>query len=224
MALTRLADELWCASSDHRFLGMHLGTRMTVIRLPDHKLWLHSPIAIDDGLRAELDALGEIAHVIAPNLYHHVYAGPWKQAYPAALLWGAEGLANKRKDLPFDGTLGGVPDPAWAHVIEQTPLRGCMLGEMIFFHRPSRSVVTADLLENFTSSPHLPTRLYLKAGGIHGKPGISRMLRPIFRDRAAVRASLERILTWDFERIVLAHGEPIERDARDALVAAYTWL
>lgn len=224
MALQRIADELWCAAIDHTFMGMHLGTRMTVIRLPGGKLWLHSAIAIDDALRGELDALGEVAHIVAPNLYHHVYAGAWKQAYPAALLWGAPGLAAKRKDLPFDATLDDTPDAAWADVLDQAPLRGCMLGEIVFFHKPTRSIVTSDLLENFESSPHFGTRLYLKAAGIHGKPGVSRMLRPIYRDRAAVRASLERMLAWDFQRIVLAHGNPVEHDAMDTLRTAYTWL
>jgi hypothetical protein len=224
MALAPIVEDLWCATLDHTFMGMHLGTRMTVIRLPGAKLWLHSAIAIDDSLRAEVDALGEVAHIVAPNLYHHCYAEGWKKAYPAALLWGAPGLSNKRKDLPFDGTLDDAPDPAWADVIDQTPLRGCMLGEIVFFHRPTRTLVTSDLLENFESSPHFGTRLYLKAAGIHGKPGVSRMLRPIYRDREAARASLERMLAWEFERIVLAHGNPIERDAMETLRAAYTWL
>lgn len=224
MALQPVATDLWCAAIDHTFLGAHVGTRMTVIRLPGGALWLHSPIAMDETLRAEVDALGVLAHIVAPNLYHHVYAGAWKTAYPDATLWGAPGLAKKRKDLGFDATLGELPDPAWAEVIDQVPLRGCMFGEVVFFHRPSRTLVTADLIENFDSSPYLATRLYLKAAGIHGKPGVSRMLRPIYRDRAAVRASLEHMLAWDFERIVLAHGNPIERDAKATLRAAYAWL
>ncbi|MBC8071710.1 MAG: DUF4336 domain-containing protein [Deltaproteobacteria bacterium] len=224
MTLERLADELWCARSPLRFLGAQMGTRMTVVRLPGDKLWLHSPLAIDDGLRSEIDGLGEVAHVVAPSLYHHLFAGQWKQAYPAAMLWGAPALPAKRKDLTFDALLGDHAEPAWAESIDQTPLRGCMFGEVVFFHRGSRTLVTSDLLENFTSSPHWYTRTYLKLAGIHGRPGVSRLLRPIYRDHAAVRASLERMLAWDFERIVLAHGEPIERDARDVLVAAYAWL
>jgi hypothetical protein len=224
MALVQLADHLWCAARDHTFMGMHLGTRMTVIRLPGDHLWLHSPVGVDDTLRRDVDALGEVTHVVAPSLYHHVHAGDWKQAYPTATLWGAPGLATKREDLTFDATLGEKAEPQWAGVIDQVPLAGCKLGEVVFFHRPSRSLVTSDLIENFEGSPHLVTRLYLKAAGIYGKPGVSRMLRPIYRDRAAVRASLEHMLAWDFERIVLAHGEPIERDAQAILRAAYGWL
>ena len=224
MALTPLADELWCARLHHTFMGLHLGTRMTVIRLPDHKLWVHSPIALDPGLRAEVEALGKVAHVVAPSLYHHCYAGEWKQTFPAALLWGAPGLSTKRKNLTFDATLGEVADPAWAELIDQVPLRGCMLGETVFFHRPTRSIVSSDLIQNFETSSHFATRLYLKAAGIHGKPGVSRMLKLIYRDRAAARASIERMLAWEFERIVLAHGEPIQRDAKETVRSAFGWL
>jgi hypothetical protein len=48
--------------------------------------------------------------------------------------------------------------------------------------------------------------------------------RLLVRDRAAARRSLERILAWDFERVVVAHGAVLESGGREALRAAYTWL
>lgn len=41
---------------------------------------------------------------------------------------------------------------------------------------------------------------------------------------AAARASLERILSWDFDRIILAHGHLIETNGKRALREAYSFL
>jgi glyoxylase-like metal-dependent hydrolase (beta-lactamase superfamily II) len=42
-----------------------------------------------------------------------------------------------------------------------------------------------------------------------------------WKDRSAARASLERILAWDFDRIVISHGDLVERDAKN--VARRAW-
>ena len=94
----------------------------------------------------------------------------------------------------------------------------------MFFHAPSRTLISSDLLENFETSPHWPTRIYLKIGGIHGKPGVSRLLRVMYRDHDKVRAALERVLAWDFDRIVLAHGDVLAERGPQVLRESYSWL
>jgi hypothetical protein len=99
-----------------------------------------------------------------------------------------------------------------------------MIGETLLVHPRSRTLVSSDLVENFETSDHLPTRIYLKIGGVHGKIGWSRLLRPLYRDHAAARASLDRLLTHDFDRMIVGHGRVVERDAKEAIRAAFTWL
>jgi hypothetical protein len=140
------------------------------------------------------------------------------------LLHGARGLAKRRKDLVIDRELGCETFPDWREQLDTALLEGTMLNEMVFLHRPSRSLIVADLIENFETSPHWPTRAYLKLGGIHGKPGLSRPLRMIFRDKKRARRALDRILSWDFDRIVLAHGDILESGGNETLREAYTWL
>jgi len=223
-ALQRLDDAIWVAAAPQRFLGLHLGTRMTLVRRPDGGLIVHSPIRLDDALRGEVEALGPVRCVIAPNRYHHLYAGEWAAAFPDARLVGAQGLEKKRKDLRFAAMLGDEPDACWADTLQQVVVRGSLLGETVFFHAPSRTLVSADLVENFTTSDHWPTRWYLKASGIHGKPGVGITLRPMYRDHAQTRAALERVLAWDFDRIVLAHGDVIETNGPEVLRESYSWL
>lgn len=223
-ALERLDDALWVAAAPQTFLGMHLGTRMTIVRRADGGLVVHSPIALDDGLRGEVEAIGPVRRVIAPNLYHHLYAGQWAAAFPDVRLVGPKKLADKREDLKLDAFLGETPDVGWQGTLDQVRISGCMLQETVFFHPPSRTLISADFVENFESSPHWPTRMYLKASGVHGKPGVSRPIRWMFRDRDQAKTAIERVLSWNFERIVLAHGNPIAERGPEIVRESYAWL
>lgn len=197
---------------------------MTVVRLQDGSLLIHSPVALTPSLKAKVDAIGPVRHIVAPSLYHHLYAGEWQDAYPGALLHAAVGLAKRRKDLAIDQELRGETHADWASDLETVFLDGTLMNETVFFHRPSRSMIVADLIENFETSDHWLTRMGLKIGGVHGKPGLNRMLRPIFRHKKRSRRSIDEMLAWDFDRIVLAHGDIIETGGRDAFREAYTWL
>lgn len=222
--MEELATDIWAEAAPQSFYGLHVGTRMTVLRLQDGSVLAHSPISLTPRLKAEVDAIGRVRHIVAPSLYHHLYAGEWQDAYPEALLHAAVGLEKRRKDLAIDSLLRGETHPDWQSDLETTFLDGTIMNETVFFHRPSRSLIAADLIENFRTSDHWPTRTYLKLAGVHGKPGVSRALRPIYRDRKRSRRSIDQILDWDFDRIVLPHGDIIETGGREIFREAYTWL
>jgi len=208
----------------HTFMGLQMGTRMTIVRLPDGSLWVYSPIRLDPPLKAELDAIGPVVHIAAPSLYHHVFVDDFAAAYPAAKTYAAPGLEKKRKDFGFDETLGDDLDSSWRTVLRTQRLDGCAFGEVLFFHEPSRTLISADLVENFQRVDHSPTRLYLQAAGIYGKCGVSRLIKLMFRDKARARRAIDRVLEWNPERITLAHGVPVLKDGKETLRQAYDWL
>jgi len=219
-----LAEGLWVASAPQVFLGLHLGTRMTVIRLEGGGLLLHSPIAMSPELKSEIDRLGLVTHIVCPNLFHHLYAGDAKKAWPEALMFGPEKLHRKRRDLSFDGVFGqSTPHPDWSG-LRLVSIGGTMLGETVILHEASGSLVSVDLIENFTTSPHWFTRCYLKASGVHGKPGWSRLARWMYRDRKRARTDFERLLELDFDRFVLAHGNIVETGGQQTLRQGLDWL
>ena len=223
-ALERQTEGLWTVAAPQTFYGFHLGTRMTVLRLPGGGLWVHSPIRIDAQLKAEIDALGRVEHIVAPNAYHHLHAGPAAALWPAARVHAPGALRKKREDLRIDAELSDVPDSAWGGALVPIPIAGNLIHETVFVHRPTRTLINADLVENFDGSPHRPTQVYLWASGILGTVGLGRFIRLAFRDHPAARRSVDRLLTEDFDRIVLAHGRIVPSGGREAVRNAYRWL
>jgi hypothetical protein len=223
--MKQLHSDLWISDSPLRFLGLEVGARMTVVRLPGGKLLLHSPIAATADLVRDVKALGPVAYLVAPNRLHHLFVGDWQRACPDASTYVAPGLDTKRADLAIAGVLAEEPEPGWKGSVDQVLLGGIpFANEVVFFHRPSATLIATDLAFNIgPSSPPL-TRLAFRLGGAYGRLSPTLLERILVRDRAAFRQSLERILAWPFERVVMAHGEVSEKGGREELVRGYSWV
>jgi hypothetical protein len=223
--MQQLHSDLWIADSPLRFLGVEVGARMTVVRLPDSKLLLHSPIAATDDLVREVEALGTVAHLIAPNKLHHLFVGEWQRAFPEASTYVAPGLDTKRADLTITGILGDEPLPQWKNVIDQVFMSGFpFANEVVFFHQPSTTLIATDLAFNVGANSPPMTRFAFRLAGIYGRLAPTLLERLAVRDRTAFRKSFERILEWPFDRVVVSHGNVCEKGGREELVRGYSWL
>ena len=218
MPLRQIAPEVWVAEAPLRYF-VELGRRMTVVRLPDGRLWLHSPLPLTAELRTALDVLGEVRFVVpASNLHGHLSMGD----YAGAELFAAPGLPAKRPDLDFADELGDEPDPRWATELDQAIFRGHrLLDEVVFLHRASGSLIVGDTCFNIEPGAPLLTRLWAWGPRLRPRAGPTPLFRLAVRDRAAARASLERILEWDFDRVVVGHGAIIETCGREAFRKAW---
>jgi hypothetical protein len=223
--LRQLADDLWVVERPLRFGGLEVGTRMSVVRLRDGSLFLHSPVALDDALRAALLRVGTPRYAVAPNRFHHLFVGDYRNAFADVQLFAAPGLEAKRRDLSFDGVLSDVAPPQWAGQLDQAFFAGFpMMNEVVFAHRASRTLLTCDLAFNLGPDAPRATRVVFRLLGAYGRFGPTLVEKLLIRDRAAARAALERILAWDFDRVVVTHGAVLEHGGRDALRAGYAWL
>ena len=223
--LRQLAEDIWVADRPQTFYGLAVGTRMTVMRLRGGRLLLHSPVALDAGLRAELEALGQVSYAIAPNRVHHLYAGDVAEAYPGARLWIGPGLERKRPDLSYVAVLGDEAPEEWRDEVGQVFFAGRPYeNEVVFFHRPTRTLILCDLAFNFGPRTATPTRLLMKVLRSYGHFGPTTLDPWLIRDRPAARRSLERILEWDFDRVIVAHGDVLESGGHAQLRAGYSWL
>jgi hypothetical protein len=223
--LRRLDEDLWVVDRPLGMFGIHIGARMTVLRLANGGVLLHSPVTPDAELRDALAEIGPVRHLLAPNKLHHLYFAAAAEAFPDARSWAAPGLPEKRPDLAFDEVLGDKAPDAWADEIDQAWLRGAPhIEEIVLHHRATRTLIVTDLAFNIRESDSLIARMFLRANGVLGRFGPSRMFRSFIRDRAAARESLDRILAWDFDRVVMSHGVILQSRGRRVLRDAYHWM
>jgi len=217
---------VWVKEHPVRLAGGRFLTRMTVIGL-DAGLCLHSPVEIDGSTRSAIDALGNVCAIVAPSTFHHFFVASAQRAFPSARTFAIRGLEAKRKDLHFDELLGDEPPALWAGQMDQVVIGNTIMREIELFHRTSRTLVATDLVENFrdgTPGTNAILRAWMHLFGMWGRPRPAPELRLFTRDRKAARLALERLLAWDFDRAVIAHGELLDHDPKAAIREAWRWV
>ena len=211
------------------FFKVPFPTRMTVVRLGDGRLWVHSPTPLPEALARAVDVLGRVAFVVAPNLLHTWWAGDWKASYPQARAYAAPGARAKSapRFTGFDADLGDTPPPEWQDAFEQVLVPGDYMTEAVFLHKASRTLILTDLIENFEAGRFSRTwlRLVCQWSGCcdpDGKMPID--LRSTFlRHRGAVRQAVLHMLEWRPARVILAHGRWYPDNADAELKRAFRW-
>jgi Domain of unknown function (DUF4336) len=235
--LKQLAPDLWIANQPLRFMGLSVGTRMTVIRLADGRLVVISPIVLTSELTTQLNRLGSVAYQIAPNRYHHLFAEAFQQQYPQAEFWGAIGLQEKRPDLKIErvitaeaGDIGAdllyrqfpginIPGSTFSGLGKPDPLN-----EVVFCHKPSRTLVITDIAFHFDKTNAWETRLVGKLIGGYKALQPTLLEKWSLTNRDLVERSIRAVLAWDFDRVIMAHGSIIETNGKAMLKAGYEWL
>lgn len=217
---------IWVREYPIHFFGMDIRARMTVVRLSDGTLFLHSPCRMDTQTAAYIRKLGPVSCIVAPGSYHFSYVDSAQEAFPEAQTWICPGVEIKKPDIAFDGMLTDRPDPRWEGDLDQVLVRGNrMITEVAFFHRQSRTLILVDLIENITdSTPGVGWQLKFWWKAVfrmwnHPKPAPEYQIG--WKDKKAAAASLRRILAWDFERIIIAHGDLIEENAKAVALDAW---
>ncbi|QIE45938.1 DUF4336 domain-containing protein [Pseudohalocynthiibacter aestuariivivens] len=227
-----VAPSIWLIDGPHiRFMGLPFSTRATVIRLENGDLWVHSPTHLTDSLRAELDAIGPVRHLIAPNWIHYAHIADWQAAWPDAHAWAAPGVAQraakKGLTLHFDHDLGPVAEAPWAGQIDQIIVEGSKIHrEAVFFHRLSETLIITDLIENFETAK-LPfwMRPLIWLAGIDDSDGkMPPDMKFSFRDKEKLADAVDQMVAWRPRRMILAHGRWYENNAVDELERAFRKL
>jgi hypothetical protein len=203
MQLRRLAENLWVYEQPHVLGGINIGARMTVVRT-NEELWLHSPIDTA-ALKHELDTLGRVTQIVAPNLGHYVGLAEAHATFPYAELFAVPDIA-KRLELE-----ARLPESSAGAEIRARRFRGSRIfDETVFLHAPSKTLVLTDLCMNLQKlSRH--ERVWARLIGIPPRFGTTRFTKLLSRDRAAMRQASQEVLAWDFDRVIVSHGDTITR-------------
>ncbi|OJU30951.1 MAG: DUF4336 domain-containing protein [Alphaproteobacteria bacterium 65-37] len=233
--LKAVAPDLWIVDGPTIRFGAMPGlkvpfpTRMTVIRLGDD-LFIHSPTPLPSSLRTEVVAAGNVRWIVGPNRIHYWWIPEWKAAFPRADVWLAPRIEEQAKGhiAPGFRPLERETGYPWDKAIATLPVAGSYMTEVVFFHHPSRTLVLADLIENF--EPHklgsFVLRSLVKLGGVAAPDGQTpRDLRATFtRQRPAMKAAVERMINWNPERVIIAHGRWFETEGAAELRRSFRWL
>ena len=222
-----IPNKIYIVEYPVRFAGMDILARMTLIRLGDNKLWVHNAAPLDDELKNQIDQLGHVAYILAPGTYHHLHIPEFQNHYPEAETFFCPGLEQKRSDIEFDWILGNRPDHRWQDEFDQVAVTGArFISEVVFYHIPSNTLLLVDLLENYGDDYEHQADSLLKfwwknITRMWNKAAPAPEYQMGWGEKKAVRRSLNKILTWDFKRIIIAHGNIIESYAKDTALKAW---
>lgn len=204
-------------------------TRMTVVRLAGGNLFIHSPTQRAPDLEREICRTGTPRWIVGPNRLHYWWIPEWKSAFPTADVYLAPRIKEQARGridfatLPLDGDRS-FP---WDQEIATLPIAGSYMTEIEFFHRPSRTLILTDLIENFETHKlqSLVMRWLTRLGGVRDPDGQTpRDMRLSFAKRKdQVRAAVEQMIAWNPERVILAHGRWYERNGASELRRALRW-
>lgn len=230
LQLKQIGNEIWTyEGSKVNFYGFPFPTRMTIIRLNNNDLWIHSPAKINKELKKELNNLGTIKYLVSPNKLHHLFLSEWIEAYPDAKTFSPPGLSPKRKDINFDVELSDNAEVEWKKDIDQTIFFGSpVMEEVVFYHKLSKTLILTDLIENFDPNTlnWWQKKIAWSAGILYpnGKMPIDWRISFRFGSRKKARESLVLIMKWDIDNIIVSHGECIFDNGKEFMKKSFIWL
>lgn len=216
---------VWYVDYPVRFGTMDLVARMSVIRLSDGRLILHSPCEISPELKAAIEALGPVGWIVAPGNFHHLHVASAQAAFADAKTFICPGVEKKQPSLAYDALLGDTPPEDWAGEIGTVLVDGnWIIDEVVLYHRASRTLIVTDLIEligDRTEGVGWQIWLWWKLFRMWNKPRPAPEYAMYWKNRKRAAAALRRVLEWDFERIVIAHGDLVTENAH--AVAEDAW-
>jgi len=221
--MLEFAKGLWVDSGPVRIVGTKLSVTMTVVRLEDGLL-VHSPLPLTPERRASVLSLGKVAHLYAPNTFHHAWLLEWNRAFPEARVHAPAALVKKRPGIRID-RLHDEAAPRFGGELEEIPIVGFRLDETALVHPASGTAIVTDLVHNIGRPTDRWTKTYTTIMGFYDRVALSRVLRwTAFDDRRAARTSVDRLLSLSFDRLIVGHGTPIATGGHELLANALRFL
>ncbi len=214
---------------DVRDFGLMFTTRMVIVKLSDGSLWLSSPVPVPFDTLQQITELGAVRYLVAATPRHVWRLQAWHTLFPEAQLWAARNTLFTLKNgrLRFSGTLGDIAFPGWAEDFDQLAFKGSpLIEEVVFLHKQSRTLMLDDLIQIHPTVEGKVFRnaLFKLEGVTAPNGGVGLDIRLSFTDRNLARRSLERLLSWDFDKLIVAHGACIHKDAKAFVERAFRWL
>lgn len=222
-ALTTLvAGRIWSLERPVWFSGFRLRTRTTVVRLDDGSLLLHVPPPPTDALVEQLRVLGSVRWIVVPNCWHHLGAPAAAARFPEAKVVGPASALARNKALRLDLDIHGTELTQQVPELEALPLQGVPFwDETVLYHRPTQTLLGADIVCSAHAEDHWTWRCGARLTGCYERVRVPPDARKKIEDKTAAARSFHAMLERPAERLIIGHGEVIEKDCRDHLARAW---
>lgn len=201
-------------------------TRMTIVRLTDQTMWLHSPVEFSEALGASIAELGSVSALIAPNSYHYLHIEDWAASCPQAELFAPPDVIARFRNRAWTVLSDNVSE-RWGGEIACRFADLGVFSEAVFFHGATRTLIVTDLMQNFEADrvTGAVTKLLLRTGGAtgpNGRPSIE--IRHAARKHlAALRSVVRQMIAWEPTSVILAHGKCFDDAASAEIKRAFAW-
>ena len=215
-------SNIWYFDMPFTRMGVHVGCRMTIIKLDSGDLWVHSPTPVSEDIIADIKQLGTVRYVVAPNQFHYLFITDFLTHFPDATLIAAPTLSRKHPKLPITHTLDPNVSFSWQSELPFVLINGMpKVTESVFFHRASQTLIVTDLFFNIHDT-HPWTQLFFKLNGGCNHLMTTKLYHTFIKDKPAFYDSITQILQFPFTHLIMAHGTPIHDTAKDMCSQIYT--
>jgi hypothetical protein len=228
--LQEFAKNVWVVDGPMvRDAGMMFTTRMTIVKLMDGSLWVESPVPVSYDTLRRMNDLGRVKYLLAGTPRHVWRLEGWHTLFPEAELWTSRetSFTLTKGELPLSGILGDSPQPGWRDDLDQLAFKGSpLIQEILFLHRESRTLILDDLIQTHQLQKGRPFHnlLLRLSDAIYPHGGVGIDIRLSFTHRNLARQSLEKLLSWDFDKLIIAHGPCLDKGAVPFVERAFRWL
>jgi Domain of unknown function (DUF4336) len=206
-----VAGDIWCLNSYFLSLGCKGSLRMSVIQT-SKGLVLYSPVSLTPEHLNQINNLGRVSAIVAPNLYHHLFLRGCAANFTTARVLIPQGLIQKIGPIVDAESIEDQTTIASKDEIEHFTFMGHRIRETILYHRQSRTLVTADLLYHYTADQFFSEKLWFRLIGCYGQPKVAFYHRFSIKDKKSVVALVQWVRSRQIDRIIMSHGRIFEAD------------
>jgi hypothetical protein len=209
--IEKLSDDLWIVEGDLPHGPMP--RTMTLVRLPDRRIIVHSAIALGERSMREIDEWGDVAFIIVPNDHHRLDPAAYRERYPKAQIVCPPGARSKIEEkVKVDATSLDVAGVRYAMLDGSGDNEG-------YLALANGTLVLGDIVMNLR-----PLRGF--GGWLMNRMGFTGVVpkvvpatkKALVKDAAAMRAQLDALAkTPGLSRVIVAHGPPITTEPASAL-------
>lgn len=225
MKLQPVVPNIWHAEQAIKFGPLTIKTRMTVVKLSDGSIWVHSPIEPTPELIAEINNIGAVRYIVAPNKSHHLFFSAFSEHFQNANAYIASGLEAKRPDLKKYTILDESTSQTWNPDLLGFFVYGIpALNETVWFHAATETLIVTDLLFYFGKDNHFIGRTIATLLGVQEKMRMSRTMKLLVKDRNALSQTISKLRTLNIQRVILAHDTIVDKNVKHELIQAFSWV